>query len=83
MRKTAEAKFNEYLADCRATTEAVNALTDRSYEFYDGYAYAAGFLGSMLREAIAELPRARREAMREQLNRKAQEFVTRKEMTNA
>lgn len=74
MAKSAQAKFNEYLDECRATSNAVNELTNRSYDVNGNYAYAAGFLGSTLQDAIAELPKQRREDYRRRLLRQAEKF---------
>lgn len=74
MAKSAQQRFDEYLAECRETSMAVNKLADTSNEYHEGYAYAAGFLGIMLQEAIGELPRARREEMRRRLLSKAEEY---------
>lgn len=79
MPKSAQQKFDEYIAECRETSNAINAVTNRTNELYEGYAYAAGFLGSMLSDAISELPKARREDFRRRLNKAAekaeQEFL--------
>lgn len=74
MAKSAQARFNEYLDECRETSNAVNELTNRSFDVNGNYAYAAGFLSSVLQEAIAELPRARREDYRRRLLRQAEKF---------
>lgn len=74
MAKSAQAKFNEYMDECRETSYSINELVDRSKEATDSYAYAAGFLGSVLQEAIAELPKARRADFRNRLLRQAQKF---------
>lgn len=79
MRKTAQQKFNEYLEDCRKTTQAVNQVIDTSKEFYGDYAYATGYLSTVLQEVIAQLPRAKREELRQRFVSKAQEFTVRKE----
>lgn len=73
MAKSAQQKFAEYLDESRETMDAVNELTTHSNEFYDGYAFAAGYLGMMLKEAIMDLPRAKREQLRNRLFSKAQE----------
>jgi hypothetical protein len=75
MAKSAQAKFNEYMDECRETSYAINQLIDRSKEATDGYAYAAGFLNTMLADAIAELPKARRADFRNRLFRRAQKFI--------
>lgn len=74
MAKSAQQKFNEYIDECRETSYSINELVDRSKEATDGYAYAAGFLGSVLQEAIAELPKARRADFRNRLLKQAQKF---------
>lgn len=74
MAKSAQQKFNEYLAECRETTQAVNALVDESNEYYKGFAFSAGFLGVILQDAISELPKARRAALRDRLLGKTQEL---------
>ena len=74
MPKTAQQRFNEYLDECRETSDAVRELTDRSHEAHGNYAYAAGFLGSVLQEAIAELPKQRRADFRNRLYRQALKF---------
>jgi hypothetical protein len=73
MPKSAQQKFNEYLDECRETTNAISEVTDRTNEAYDGYAFAAGYLGSMLADVISELPKARRAELRDRLLAKAQE----------
>ena len=73
MPKSAQQKFNEYLEESRETRNAINELTDRTNETYDGYAFAAGYLGSMLADVISELPKARRAELRDRLLAKAQE----------
>lgn len=67
MAKSAQEKFNEYLDECRETSDAVQQVTDRTNERYQGYAYAAGCLGMILTDAIGELPRARRAEFRDRL----------------
>lgn len=74
MAKSAQQKFNEYMDECRETNDSVNQLVDRSFDANGSYAYAAGFLGSILKEVIAELPKQRRADYRNRLYRQAQEF---------
>ena len=74
MPKSAQQKFNEYLNECHSTTDAVNAVVNSSNEFYKGYAFAAGFLGMILSDAISELPKARRADFRARLMKKADEI---------
>lgn len=73
MPKTAQDKFNEYLAECRETTDAVNEFINSSYENYGSYAYTVGALQSIVTELIGELPRARRAALRERFYKLAQQ----------
>jgi hypothetical protein len=65
MAKSAQSKFNEYLDECRETNNAVNEFVKASYENNDrSYSYAAGYLESMIKEVITELPKARRAEIR-------------------
>lgn len=71
--KSARDKFNEYLAESRETRDAINQLEAASREHYEGsYAYACGYFATLLGDIIAELPKARRAELREQLFREAQ-----------
>lgn len=71
--KSAQQKFNEYLDECRETSDAVNQFINFSADNYKGYAYAAGALSTVLQDVIAELPKARRAEIRERLYRMAQD----------
>ena len=73
MAKSAQEKFNEYLDECRETSNAISEVTDRTNELYEGYAFAAGFLGATLADAIRELPKAKRAEFRDRLLRKAEQ----------
>lgn len=73
MAKSAQDKFNQYLAECRETRDAINEVEKASRENYDGsYAFACGVFSMMLGDVISELPKARRAEIREQLYRTAQ-----------
>jgi hypothetical protein len=73
MPKSAQQKFNEYLDESRETRNAINEVESASRENCDGsYAYACGYFSSLLGDVIAELPKARRAEIREQLLRTAQ-----------
>lgn len=73
MPKTAQQKFNEYLDECRETRDAINELEKASRENHDGsYAYSCGVFSMLLGDIIAELPKARRAEIREQMLRTAQ-----------
>lgn len=71
--KSAQQKFNEYLDECRETRNAINEVESASRDNTDGsYAYACGYFSALLGDVIAELPKARRAEIREQLLRTAQ-----------
>lgn len=71
--KSAQQKMNEFLDECRETRDAINQLEAASREHYEGsYAYACGYFATLLGDIIAELPKARRAQLREQLYREAQ-----------
>lgn len=73
MAKSAQEKFNEYLEECRETRDAINELERSSRENHDGsYAYACGVFSMLLGDVIAELPKARRAELRNQMYRTAQ-----------
>jgi hypothetical protein len=73
MRKTAQQKFNEFLDECRETRDAINELERNSRENHDGsYAFACGVFSTLLGDLIAELPKARRAEVRNDLYRMAQ-----------
>jgi hypothetical protein len=73
MPKSAQDKFNEYLAECRETRDAINSVETASRENCDGsYAFACGVFSMMLGDVISELPKSRRAELREQLYRIAQ-----------
>jgi hypothetical protein len=73
MAKTAQQKFNEYLDECRETTDAVNEFVNRSFDNHKNYAYSSGAMSVMLSQLIQELPRTKREYWRERLHRSAQQ----------
>jgi len=72
MAKSAQQKFDEYLAECRETSQSINDMVQSSYDLYGNYAYSAGYLQSLLAEVIDQLPKAKREGLRNQLRRQAQ-----------
>lgn len=65
MAKSAQQKFNEYLDESRETNNAVNEFIEASYNNNEGYAYAAGYLGSVVKDLIGQLPKAKRAEMRQ------------------
>jgi hypothetical protein len=72
MTKSAQSKFNEYLDECRETSQSINDMVDSSYKLFGSYAYATGYLQSLLAEVIDQLPKAKREGLRNRLRRQAQ-----------
>jgi hypothetical protein len=65
MARSAQDKFNDYLNESRETNNAVNEFVQASYDNNDRtYAYAAGYLQSMIKDVISELPKARRAEIR-------------------
>ncbi len=73
MAKSAQDKFNEYLAECRETRNAINEVERASRDNCEGsYAFACGVFSAMLGDVISELPKARRAELREQLYKIAQ-----------
>ena len=73
MSKSAQQKFNEYLAECRETSDAVSEFMRASNENYGSYSYAAGSLETIVKDLISELPKARRAELRERFYRMAQQ----------
>lgn len=73
MRQTAQQKFNAYLDESRLTREAIRELEtqSRAHRGEFSYAFAAGVFAQMLGDVIMELPKARREELRNDLVRLA------------
>ena len=76
MPKSAQQKFNEYLEECAETGNALTAFERAVQDKYDnhGYAYIAGYMMMQFREAVSELPKARRAEIRERFLREAKRF---------
>jgi hypothetical protein len=76
MVKSAQQRFNEYLADCDQTQEALGAFEKAVHDRYNGhgYAYIGGYLRIQLQNVIGELPRKRREEIRAHFLKEAQKF---------
>ena len=76
MAKSAQQKFNEYLDECRETSDALNAFERAVQARYDGhgYAYVAGYFMMQFKEAVSELPKKRRAEIRERFLREAKKF---------
>ena len=73
MGRSAQEKFNEYLDECRETSDAINEFVKASYENNDrNYGYAAGYLESLIKEVITQLPKAKRAEMRDRFYAMAQ-----------
>ena len=72
MSKSAQQRFNELLAESHETSDAVREMVNASFEHRRNFGFACGVLESLLKDAIAELPRARRAEFREQLYEMAQ-----------
>jgi chemotaxis protein histidine kinase CheA len=71
--KSAQQKFNEYLDECRETSDAVSEFVETSYDNYKSYSQAAGALESMVKDLISELPKARRAEIRERFRKMARD----------
>jgi hypothetical protein len=76
MPKSAQQKWAEYLEECAETGNALTAFERAVQEKYDnqGYAYIAGYFMMQFREVVMELPRKRREEIRERFLREAKKF---------
>jgi hypothetical protein len=76
MAKSAQQKFNEYLDECRETSDALNSFEKAVQAKYDGhgYAYIAGYFMMQFKEAVSELPKKRRAEIRERFLREAKKF---------
>jgi hypothetical protein len=74
--KSAQQKFNEYLAECEETRAAVKQFEQAVHEKYDGsgYAYIAGYFMMQMLEAVTHLPKAKRQEFRERFLREAKKF---------
>jgi hypothetical protein len=69
--KSAAVKLQEFMNECHGTRAVLKEFNDASKSRFGDYGYAAGYLESVLVDAIMELPRARREEFRAQLHNKA------------
>ena len=68
--------FSVYLEECQKTSDALNAFERAVQTKYDnhGYPYIAGYMMMQYREAVAELPKARRAEIQARFLREAQKF---------
>ena len=74
MPKSAQQKLCEFLDESRETRDAINEFVANTHEHFGSYSFSSGYLSTLLGDVIAELPRARRQELRNQLRRKAQEY---------
>jgi hypothetical protein len=72
MAKSAAQKWDEYLGECRETSEAVSEFVKAAHDNYGNYSYAAGYLESMIKDVINQLPKAKRVEMRNRFDALAQ-----------
>ena len=68
MSKSAQQRFNERLDESDRIAKAIRQFNDRSYVKRDSYAYAVGVLTTVSHEAIAMLPKAKRQYFVDLLN---------------
>ena len=71
MAKSAAVKIEEFLNECRGTRALLKEFVDVSRAKSGDYSYATGYLESLVVDILMELPRAKRQAFREQLHNKA------------
>ena len=69
MSKSAQQRFNEYLEESDRIAKAIRSFNDRSWSKRDSYAYAVGTLTTIAQDAIAMLPKAKRQQFVDLLNR--------------
>ena len=65
--KSAQQRFNEYIEESHSTMAAINEVTESTLERYGSYSFAAGCLGTILADAIGNLPKAQRAEFRGRL----------------
>lgn len=69
---SARDRLNAMITESAQTREVLNAFVKATQEKTEAYSYAAGYLQSLAAELIMELPKAKREEYRAQLERAAQ-----------
>jgi len=74
MAKSAQQKLNEFLDESRETSDAVREMVNSSFDRYQSYSHAAGYMQVLVGELINQLPKSRRAEYREQLYRQAQKY---------
>ena len=70
MAKSAAEKIQDFLNECRGTRALLKEFVDVSRAKSGDYGYATGYLESMMVDILMELPKAKRQAFREQLHNK-------------
>jgi hypothetical protein len=78
MAKSAAVKLEEFMNECHGTRAVIKEFNDVAKSRFGDYGYGAGYLESVLVDAIMELPKARREAFRAQLHNKAYQLSVEK-----
>jgi hypothetical protein len=73
MPKSAAQRFDEYLAESRETSNAVNDFMNSSFEKNKNYAHAAGTLSMIVQDLIRELSRDKRLQYRDRLAKLAEQ----------
>lgn len=66
---SARDRLNAMLVETAQTRETLNAFVKATQAKTEAYSYAAGYLQSLAAELIMELPKAKREEYRAQLER--------------
>lgn len=69
MAKSALQRFNEYLDESERVAKTIRQFNDRSWSKRDSYAFAVGTLTVVCQDAIAMLPKAKRQHFIDLLNR--------------
>ena len=78
MPKSAQQRFNEYLDECKETTDCLQAL-DRAAQLRYGdrgnhYAYTSGYFFMQLSDAVNRLPKRQRAEFRDTFRRAAEKL---------
>ena len=74
-RLTAAEKLDLFRNECHGTRSLLREFVDVSYKRFGGHSYSSGYLESLVVDILMELPKARREEVREQLSRKAYQMA--------
>jgi hypothetical protein len=73
-RKSAQARLAEHFNECDATRDVLRNFI-KSAEESNSYAYVAGYMESKMMDLIMMLPRAKREEIRNEFDRKARDLA--------